>query len=203
MLINLGIIDFNVGNLRSLLQIFNILPIDFNVILIKNNSDFYKIDKLILPGQSSVNSCLSFLERNDLLYSLIKFSFNKKIMGICAGKHIFFEKSEESDIFSLNILSGYVKKFNFNNFLKIPHIGWNKVKIIRNHFLLKGLDLNYFYFAHSFYILPNDIEFSYGITNYNFNFSSIFINKNILLVQFHPEKSSSSGLKLIYNFSIW
>lgn len=205
MLINLGIIDFNVGNLRSLLQVFNgISSLRYNIIFIKNENDFNKIDKLILPGQSSIFSCLKFLKKNNLFYSLINFSNNKPVLGICVGKQIFFSKSEEeNNLNSLNFFKGYVKKFK-NSFFKIPQIGWNKVKLIKKHFLLNNLSSsNYFYFSHSFYVLPENFEYIYGLTDYGVIFSSIFIKKNIFLLQFHPEKSSLSGIKLIYNFSIW
>lgn len=205
MLINLGIIDFNVGNLRSLLQIFNIISLNYNIIFIKNKNDFNKIDKLILPGQSSIFSCLNFLKKNDLFDHLINFSNYKPVLGICVGKQIFFSESEEDKkLISLNFFKGDVKKIKSNNFLKVPHIGWNKVKFIKKHFLLNGIcSLKYFYFSHSFYVLPNDFEFIYGLTRYGIVFSSIFIKKNIFLTQFHPEKSFLSGIRMIYNFSIW
>lgn len=204
MLINLGIIDFNTGNLRSLLQVFNILPLNFNITFIKEDIDFYKVDKLIIPGQSSINSCLYFIKKNNLFDFLLNFSKSKPIMGICVGKHIFFSKSEESNLYSLNFFSGFVKKFKSIKFLKIPHIGWGRVRFLKNHFLLNGINnFSHFYFAHSFYTLPDNFDYVYGLTKYGFNFSSIFIKNNILLIQFHPEKSSLSGLKLIYNFSIW
>lgn len=124
MLVNLGIIDFNVGNLRSLLQVFFNISIDYNIIFVKNENDFNRIDRLVLPGQSSVFSCLNFLKKNHLFYSLINFSKYKPILGICVGKQIFFSESEEEKkLFSLNFFKGFVKKFKENNFLKIPHIG--------------------------------------------------------------------------------
>lgn len=204
-MVNIGLLDFNIGNLKSLIQILKKISLDLNIILINKSSDFNKIDKLILPGQGSIISCLNFLKKKFILNSLINFIKIKPVLGICIGKHIFFSKSEENcNLNSLNIFDGNVKKFYSKNFLKIPHIGWNKIKIIKNHFLLKNISsLNYFYFAHSFYVLPYDYDCIYGITNYGVNFSSIFIKNNIFLVQFHPEKSSQLGMRLIYNFSIW
>ncbi|ASS47014.1 Imidazole glycerol phosphate synthase amidotransferase subunit [Candidatus Nasuia deltocephalinicola] len=203
-MINIGLLDYSVGNLRSLMQIFKNLPLNFNIILIKNSSDFNKIDKLILPGQGSILSCLNFLKKNFLFNSLFNFIKNNPVLGICIGKHIFFNKSDEGSINSLGIFPGLVKKFNNKNLFKIPHIGWNKVKFIKYHFLLKNIyKLNYFYFSHSFYVIPYEHNYIYGLSNYNVNFSSIFIKNNIFLVQFHPEKSSYLGINLIYNFCIW
>lgn len=204
----IGILNFGSGNLMSILQVFQKLSISLNIIIIKSVYDFNKIDRLILPGQGSIDSCIDYLYKFNLIQALITFCHIKPIMGICVGKHILFNKNEEGyNYLGLNLFSGEVKKFNnINNelYYKVPHIGWNKVKLLNNHYLLTNIpNLSPFYFVHSYYVLSNNLKYIYGITNYMKNFVSILIKNNIILTQFHPEKSSIMGLKLCYNFCLW
>ncbi|XXS36676.1 MAG: imidazole glycerol phosphate synthase subunit HisH [Candidatus Nasuia deltocephalinicola] len=199
---NIGIFNFNTGNLKSILHILKKIPININLHIIDNKFNKFKIiDKIIMPGQGSnpsiIENILNF-KNEDIAY-IFK---NKQILGICIGKQIFFNLSEEFNCLGLNFFKGKIKKFFINKkFFKIPHIGWNKVFFLKNHPIIDNIkNSSFFYFSHSFYLVSELKKYIIGTTKYNFFFSSIFIKNNLFLFQFHPEKSSIQGFKIFYNF---
>ncbi len=202
-MLNIGIFNFGSGNLKSIIQILNNLPLNLNLYIInKNFNNFEKLNKIIIPGQGTPYGLIKeFLEFN---FIKIKNLFNSiKILGICIGKQIFYKNSNELNTRCLNYLEGYVNSFNFKN-NKIPNIGWNRIYIIKKHKLLNGIKNNdFFYFSHTFYIINKSYKFINSISKYNIFYPSIFIKNNLFLVQFHPEKSFKKGYKIFYNFCIW
>ena len=121
------------------------------------------------------------------------------IMGICLGMQLLGTFSEEGNQQGLNLISGAVRKFPKTSGLRIPHMGWNSVKISDSK-MSENLEENKFYFVHSYYFKPEQPKYVLGITKYGIEFASIINSKNIFGVQFHPEKSHKYGMELLKNF---
>ncbi|WP_259292821.1 imidazole glycerol phosphate synthase subunit HisH [Candidatus Nasuia deltocephalinicola] len=203
-MLNIGIFNFGSGNLKSIIQILNNLPLNLNLYIInKNFNNLEKLNKVIIPGQGNPYGLVKEFLKFDFIK--IKNLFNNiKIFGICIGKQIFYKKSSELNTRCLNYLEGHVNSFNFKNNKKIPNIGWNRVYIIKKHKLLNGIKNNdFFYFSHTYYIINKNYKFIQSISKYNIFYPSIFIKNNLFLVQFHPEKSFKKGYKIFYNFCNW
>ena len=202
----IGIINYGVGNILS---IQNMLKKSGNKSEIFSNPEMINnYDKLILPGVGSFDFAMNKLINNSWINPLNYFALElkKPILGICLGMQLMCNRSEEGQISGLTWINGDVKKFKTNdNFnFKVPHMGWNSVKIENtNSKLFESFnDLNKFYFVHSYFIKCTDIKDISGITNYNdIEFVSSFNKENIYGVQFHPEKSHKYGLKLLENFA--
>ena len=124
-------------------------------------------------------------------------------LGICLGAQIILGSSEENKAACLDLLPGMVRRFPDRG-VKVPHMGWNSVRIIRRHPLLDGIDARaQFYFVHSYYPEPVRNEHIIGITHYGIGFASILGSDNLVAAQFHPEKSGPAGLRILKNFSEW
>ena len=124
-------------------------------------------------------------------------------LGICLGTQIIFDSSEEDSAFCLGIISGTVRKFPDMG-EKIPHMGWNTIVKTRDHPLLYGIDSDaWFYFVHSYYPDPDNMQDVVARTSYGITFASAVSQGNVFATQFHPEKSGSPGLKILDNFSRW
>ncbi len=202
-MLNIGVFDFGSGNLKSIIQILNNLPLNLNLYIInKNFNNLEKLNKIIIPGQGTPYGLIKEILKFDFIK--IKNLFNNiKILGICIGKQVFYKNSNELNTKCLNYLNGFVNNFNFKN-NKIPNIGWNRIYILKKHKLLKNIKNNdFFYFSHTFYIINKNYKFIYAVSKYNIFYPSIFIKNNLFLVQFHPEKSFKIGYKIFYNFCIW
>jgi len=138
------------------------------------------------------------------------FEAHKPILGICLGAQIILEKSEENDAQCLGLIKGDVKLFPNPLFseeserLKIPHMGWNGVHFLKRHPVLEGITPDdEFYFVHAYYPRPASDEYVFGTTCYGIEFPSIIGYKNLIAVQFHPEKSGPAGLRILKNFCTW
>jgi glutamine amidotransferase len=200
----IAIIDYGMGNLRSVEKALQKLGAE-----VKITSEPEKIleaGKVVLPGVGAFRDAINELKKLRLTQVLIEsIKSNKPFLGICLGMQLLFTKSEEGgDIRGLDIISGRVKRFSVDYRLKIPHIGWNRIKIAqdkRDCPLLKDIpDGSYMYFAHSYYVQPDIKDVTITQTNYGVNFSSMIWDNSIFGVQFHPEKSQRLGLKILENF---
>ncbi len=202
--LKIGIIDYSVGNLKSVAKVIEKLGVKPELIRGEFNPE--RFDGLILPGVGSCGSAMSFLETTGLSKLLDEYVnvIKKPILGICLGFQIMCEYSEEDNRECLGWIKGSVRHFRscISTNMKVPHMGWNDVKYDSDFRLLKGLrESPCFYFAHS-YILPFDINVNgmVGITEYHIPFVSIYENENIFGVQFHPEKSYVGGEIVFRNF---
>ena len=167
-------------------------------------SDIRACDKAVLPGVGAFDDAVLELRKQDLMSAISEFMKAGKIfLGICLGMQLLFEESEEAKTTKgLGALKGAVKKFQNKDGLKVPHMGWNQLKIKNSDCpLLKDIpDNSYVYFCHSYYPKPQDERIIAAITDYGVDFTSILRQDNIYGVQFHPEKSQETGLKILKNF---
>ena len=200
----IGLIDCGSGNVPSVAAALK--KIDTRFKIIKKNSDFNGIDKIILPGVGSFKKFTDNLKKENLFFEIQKLGKENKILifGICVGFQALFEHSDEfGETTGLGLVKGKVKNLKyFKEDIKIPHVGWNNCSIIKKKSIFKNIDEeNDFYFTHSyapFNVSENAIS---SITEYEGEkiISSIEL-KNIFGVQFHPEKSQIAGLKILKNF---
>lgn len=195
--ISVGIINLELHNLFSIFHAMKIL--DYNVRVYNLQQSKYNSDILILPGVGSYNAAMKIIKKNHIDEKVKEFLNKKKLLfGICLGMQLLFEKSNEfGSTQGMGLIKGSVKKFP-NKALKIPHIGWEKIKKTKNVNFLS--DKDYYYFVHSFYCNPSNKNSILSYTNYQgFNYCSSVYTNNIFATQFHPEKSGKSGLKILNN----
>ena len=200
------IIDYKAGNLTSVRLAFEALGVP--TIITDDVKQILAAEKIVFPGVGAAGAAMANLHQLTLIEPVKKqIADGVPFLGICLGMQILFNKSEENDgTPGLSILDGEVKRFiPPSHDIKIPHMGWNNVKITRPHPLLKGIvDRSEFYFVHSYYPITTVKERIYGITGYSgVNFTSIVGKNNVLATQFHPEKSGQIGLSLLANFARW
>lgn len=198
------IIDYGMGNIGSIQNMLKYLGADS--VVTSDKKEIETADKLILPGVGHFKSAMDNINKLDiseLLYSQV-LEEKTPIIGICLGMQLMCNHSEEGDVQGLSIVNANVKKFNFsdNNDIKVPHMGWNQVRLLNNQSqIFKGLSEGArFYFVHSYYVNCNNSSDVLTKTDYGLTFDSSFENENIFGVQFHPEKSHSYGMNLFTNF---
>ena len=194
------IIDFQMGNLRSVEKAFHHLG--FEATVSGDPADIPSATHLVLPGDGAFGKSMEHILSLGFETPLRDFlSTGKSFLGICVGFQLLFERGEELGSHQgLGLLSGKVVKFPPGR--KIPHIGWNQVKQTRASVLFEGIpDESYFYFVHSYYAAPTSESDILGTTDYSVDFASVVGRDNIFAVQFHPEKSQEAGLRLLKNFA--
>ena len=186
---NIGIIDCGGANLNSIYYSFKRLGV--NAIISNSINELSEMNAYVLPGVGSADVVMNTLRKRDLI-NFIKCS-NKPILGICIGMQILFDYSEENQTRCLGIIDGNIEKFNVNDGVNVPQMGWNKVECDND----KNLN-GYYYFANSYF--NKDSKFTIGYSSYGNKFSSIIKKDNILGCQFHPEKSSKAGERFLTYF---
>ncbi|HOK57209.1 MAG TPA: imidazole glycerol phosphate synthase subunit HisH [bacterium] len=193
-----GVIKYGAGNIYSVSSAIKFLGEKF--VLVENPEIIDRVDFLILPGVGSFDSGIENLEKTGILEKLkYRLELGIPFLGICLGLQLLFNVSEEGKKEGFGILKGEVVKFK-NEEIKIPHMGWNKVEILKDNKIFEGIVNNsFFYFAHSYYIKTQE-DIIVGKTKYGIDFPSVIIKDNIVGVQFHPEKSGKMGLLFIKNF---
>jgi glutamine amidotransferase len=195
----IAIVDYGMGNLRSVEKGFLKVGIDAKVV-----SDPKAVDvanAVVLPGVGAFRDCMRNLREMSLIESIVRsIQKGKPYFGICLGLQVLFTESEEFGIHKgFDILKGNVVRFQTN--FKVPHMGWNNVKISRRPPIFDGIqDDAFFYFVHSFYVVPDDNNIIATTTEYDITFTSMIWKDNIFATQFHPEKSQENGLRLLKNF---
>ena len=204
---NVTIVDYKSGNISSVINSFNEVAKDkVNIKVTSDLSTIKDSDKVVLPGQGSFKSCIDGLNNIDgLINTLNEFAIeNKKpILGICVGLQMFADIGyEEIETKGLGWISGKVSKIdNKSGKFKLPHIGWNEIKIKKDSKIFKDIDdKSHMYFVHSYEFVPEDKAVISATTDYSTNVVCAAEKENIFGTQFHPEKSDKVGLKLIDNF---
>ena len=204
---NVTIVDYNSGNISSVINSFKEVAKD--KVNIKVTSDLDKIrfsDKVVLPGQGSFKSCIDALNSiSGLVETLNEFAINNKkpLLGICVGLQMFADIGyEETETKGLGWISGKVSKIdNQNGKFKLPHIGWNQLNNTKDSKIFEDINnKSHMYFVHSYELIPEDKSVVSAIVNYSSKIVCSVEKENIFGTQFHPEKSDKSGLKLIDNF---
>ena len=201
------VVDYGLGNIRSSEQSLKRIVEENNqsaeVYIINKAEDINSATHIILPGQGAFASCMRGLKNIPGMVSELSESVliqKKPFLGICVGMQLLGNISYENGKHSgLGWINGQIKKIPQKN-LKLPHMGWNEVIIKKDNDLVEKNQIHNYYFVHSYFFECQSEENEVAVTDYGFNFSSIISKENIFGVQFHPEKSSLYGLKLLNNF---
>jgi glutamine amidotransferase len=196
----IAIVDYGMGNLRSVEKGFLKVGVDARIVSDRKSVEDAK--GVVLPGVGAFRDCIRNLTDADLTDAIIaSVRKGKPFLGICLGLQVLFSESEEFGICrGLDLFRGRVVRFPEGG-LKVPHMGWNTVKIERRPPAFDGIpDESYFYFVHSFYVAPEESGIVAGTTEYGSRFTSMVWKDNILATQFHPEKSQELGLKILKGF---
>jgi glutamine amidotransferase len=197
---SIAIIDYGVGNLRSLEKAFAATG---TPAVVSNDAHVLSEAKaLVLPGVGAFGACMKALsERGFDCLVVERVAEGTPVLGVCVGMQLLFEESEEfGRTLGLGLLSGKVQRFAGD--LPVPHVGWNQVHQTRAHPLMSGInDNSFFYFVHSYYCVTDEPDVALGETDYIRKYASIVVQGNVAGVQFHPEKSQVNGLRLLSNFA--
>jgi glutamine amidotransferase len=197
----IGIVDYGMGNLRSVEKAF--ARLGFAAQLVSTPAGIIACEKLVVPGVGAFGAAMRGLAQRDLVAPLREYArAGRPIMGICLGMQIFFEASEEDPgVEGLGLLKGAVRLFRVDN-LKVPHMGWNSLSVTNGSRLLAGLgETPFVYFVHSYYVDPSDPRVAAATTDYGGSFVAAVEKANIMGTQFHPEKSQHAGLRILRNFA--
>jgi len=205
----IAIIDYEAGNLTSVRRALSFLGQDSRIT--RDHNEIVRAERVIFPGVGAAGSAMGDLKRLGLDKALLaSYHEGKPILGICLGTQIIMEWSEENNTPCLGLIKGRVLRFSENltdqegKRLKVPHMGWNGVARKRRHPILEGVPLDSeFYFVHGYYPAPADTSEVVGETDYGIPFASVLTSRNLVAVQFHPEKSGRPGLRILANFCGW
>lgn len=193
------IVDYGAGNLRSIARAFEHLGIPARVV--DRPEEVERAEAVVLPGVGAAGAAMRFLKDRGL-DEAVRAALKRGIpfLGVCLGMQLLLGSHEEGDTAGLGLLPGCVRRFPEG--LIVPHIGWNQVQPVRETPLFEGIPpSSYFYFVHSYYAEPADAALVAGLTDYGAPYCSVIEADNLWGVQFHPEKSSTNGLRLLRNFA--
>ncbi|HIR89036.1 MAG TPA: imidazole glycerol phosphate synthase subunit HisH [Candidatus Fimimorpha faecalis] len=197
----IAIIDYDAGNLKSVEKALKFLGEE--AVITRQKEEILNADKVILPGVGAFGDAMHNLNQFGLV-DVIKevVDLGKPFLGICLGLQLLFERSEESPgVEGLGILKGEILRIPDCPGLKIPHMGWNSLKIKPEAKLFKGLEDPYVYFVHSYYLKAADESIVAATTEYSTIIHASVQSGNVFACQFHPEKSSRVGLQILRNFA--
>ena len=205
------VVDYGMGNLRSVAQALMHVAPEAEVTVSAEADAIRAADRIVFPGQGAMPDCMQSLRNSGLLEALMEAVRNKPLFGVCVGEQMLFDSSEEGDARCLGLLPGKVVKFQLDGQIqpdgsrfKVPQMGWNQVRQRKPHPIWDGVaDGSYFYFVHSYYAVPDQMDHALGETVYGLPFCCAAGRDNIFATQFHPEKSASAGLQLYKNFVHW
>ena len=205
----IAIVDYKAGNLTSVKRALASLGRDS--VITADRSEVVNAERIIFPGVGAAGQAMADLRRLGLDRALIEaFQKGKPILGICLGTQIIMTASEENNTECLGLIRGDVRRFREDlvgedgRRLKVPHMGWNRVALRRQHPLFEGVaPESEFYFVHAYYPVPEGSEAVLGETDYGVRFVSVLNLRNLFAVQFHLEKSGRPGLKILSNFCRW
>ncbi len=200
---NVAIIDYGMGNLRSVENA--IKRLNYNSKIVDSPKDLDNFEKIILPGVGSFKKAMKLLEEKNWINYIKSNVLEKKkhLFGICLGMQLLATQSEEFGLSNgLNLIDGKIKFLgNLGCKYKIPQIGWNSISIKKKHEFLNGIpNMMDFYFVNSYVFVPKDTSCEVATSKYDVSFSSVISKENIFGTQFHPEKSSNAGIKILENF---
>ncbi len=208
---SVAVIDYGMGNLHSVAKALERAAPSAQIRVTNDPKVVAESDRVVFPGQGAMPDCMRELDARELRPALLQAAKNKPFLGLCIGLQMLFNHSDEGDVAGLGILPGNVIRFAAKDMtdgagqkLKVPHMGWNQVWQSHAHALWDGIeDGARFYFVHSYYALVENENHIAGSSNYPKEFTCAVEQDNLFAVQFHPEKSQASGLKLLANFVNW
>lgn len=206
---DIAVVDYGMGNLRSVVQAFRAAAPDVSVVVSDDPREIERAGRVVFPGQGAMPDCMREMDGRGLREVVLQAARSKPFLGICIGLQMLFEHSTEGNIAGLGILRGEVVRFGADlsdaqgNRLKVPHMGWNEVHHAE-HPLWKNIAQDArFYFVHSYYVQPVDASLVQATSCYPQPFVCAVARDNLFAVQFHPEKSQRAGLTLLQNFVNW
>ena len=196
------VIDYGMGNLHSVSKAIQAVSSSESIVISSDTDVIKAADKLVFPGVGAIKDCMEAFSV-DLRETVLEEIDKKPTLAICVGMQMLLKSSEENGgVDCFDILDGKVTKIKASKDIKVPHMGWNRVKFLKEHVLLKNIpDLSFFYFVHSYCCCSS--EDALTETTHGESFVSCLAKDNIFAVQFHPEKSQDMGLKLYRNFLNW
>lgn len=198
----LAVVDYEMGNLRNVAKAFEHLGRSVEVT--GDPERLMVAEGIVLPGVGAFGDCMANLRQRGLVEPLcFLIASGRPYLGICLGLQVLFDESDEfSTTRGMGVLRGCVRRFRQG--LKVPHMGWNQLRFARRSPIFYGIDDEaYFYFVHSYYVVPSDENVIAGRTDYGELFTSAVWRDNVFGVQFHPEKSQTLGLRLLENFAAY
>ena len=190
------IIDYKSGNLKSISNGFKKIGENFQIT--DDTEVIADATHLVLPGVGAFGSAMENLEVfRDVIVEHI--NDDKVFLGVCLGQQVLMESSmESSGVKGLSLFKGHCELLPGE--VKIPHMGWNKLNVVKKSPILEGIDNKYFYFVHSYHVIPDDYEIIAGTCSYGVDIAASLSRNNLFSTQFHPEKSGEAGLKILKNF---
>ena len=195
----IAVINYGAGNIRSVSKALE--KVGAQVRVTEDPKTIDEADKIVLPGVGAFGKAVEAIQSRNLVEPLVRsIEKNKPFLGICLGMHMLFQSSEENpETEGFSILKGKVVRFPAGD--KVPHLGWNQVHQKKDSPLWKDIpDQSFYYFAHSYFVQPENSGVIAGETEYDITFTSSIWKENLFGVQFHPEKSQKWGLKILRNF---
>jgi len=199
----ISIIDYGMGNIGSLINMF--MQVGEDIAVISNKEDVLKAHKLVLPGVGSFKAAMQRINEIPGLRDALDVKALKHqipILGVCLGMQLLTESSQEGPADGLGWISGTTKKFEKIGDIKIPHMGWNAVRVVQENKLTESVnDESKYYFVHSYYVEVREEQSSLLKSEHGVVFDSAIVRENIFGVQFHPEKSHKHGMKLLGSFA--
>lgn len=200
----IGVVDIGIGNLGSVKRaVYNL---GFDTISVSHPKDLSEVTHLLLPGVGAFQAAMMRLNKNQLIEPIKNFvDSGKPLLGICLGMQLLATRGTEGgETLGLNLIPGYVEQIDSTGHLRVPHVGWNEAHQRMGHPILNGIrnDVD-FYFVHSFKFVTVEKKYILAETDYGGFFPSIVGDRNVLGIQFHPEKSQSNGIRLLENFCMW
>jgi glutamine amidotransferase len=213
---SIAIVDYGMGNLRSVAKALEHVAPKSRVRITSDAAEIEGADRVVFPGQGAMPDCMRYLREAGLADVVVRVAREKPLLAVCIGEQMLFETSEEARppakaTPGLGVFAGGVVRFRDlepgrpgGERLKIPHMGWNRVRQARSHLLWHGIaDQSWFYFVHSYYVAPADPGTIFGEATYGHTFTCVVARDNIFATQFHPEKSAAAGLRIYENFTRW
>lgn len=209
--LHIAIVDYGMGNLRSVANAFKAVATDFSVAVTSDPALIANAERVVFPGQGAMPDCIRELDARGLRQAVIQATHDKPFLGICIGLQMLFEHSEEGNVAGLGLFQGEVKRFPAARMLdaqgaklKVPHMGWSMVRQSKPHAMWENIvDQARFYYVHSYYVAPVEPALTAATTAYPFDYTCAIARDNLFAVQFHPEKSAAAGLQLLRNFVHW
>jgi imidazole glycerol-phosphate synthase subunit HisH len=205
----IAVVDYGMGNLLSAAKAIERVAPGVEVKITAEPAQVDAATRVVFPGQGAMPDCMRYLRESGLEGAVRRAALGKPLLAICIGEQMLFDRSEEGDTPGLGLIAGSVVRFAPGlsgpaGPLKVPHMGWNRVRQVGRHPLWEGVpDSSYFYFVHSYFARPANPALTVGEADYGGAFTCAVARDNIFATQFHPEKSAAAGLAIFENFVRW